>query len=179
MIEVAASRLAHWLKSQVPEHPQPEENLKFAFHLVLNTVFTLTVSIILGLIIGALKETLYVLVAFGVLRMISGGYHFKSAAMCIVVSAGLGLFLPQIDIENATMIGLNVFNIVSVLVFAPSGIEGQTRISERYYPVLKVTSLVLVASNLFIGSELLAATWAVQCLSLFRFRRPLKGGETA
>lgn len=175
MVERLAFRLAHWLKSEVPDHPYSEARLQFGFHLFLNTVFTLLVATILGLLFGNYRETMQVLFAFGLLRSISGGYHFQSAAVCIVVSAGVAALLPFIELTNFYINTFNIVNMVLTIIFSPSRIEEQTRIPSKYFPVLKIGSTILVASNFLFQSQLLAITWFIQVLSLIRFEK--KGGE--
>jgi accessory gene regulator B len=175
MVEKLACRLALWLKSEVPDHPYSEARLQFGFHLFLNTIFTLLAATILGLLFGNLRETMQVLFAFGLLRMISGGYHLKSASVCIVASAGVAALLPFVDLTKFYINILNMTNIVLTMIFSPSRIEEQTRIPPKYFPALKITSTALVASNFLFQSQLLAITWFIQVLSLIRLKR--KGGE--
>jgi accessory gene regulator B len=175
MVEKLAYRLAHWLKSEVPDHPYSEARLQFGFHLFLNTVFTLLAATILGLLFNNYRETMQVLFAFGLLRMISGGYHLKSASVCIIASAGVAALLPFIELSNFYISILNIVNMVLTIIFSPSRIEEQTRIPSKYFPLLKIGSTLLVASNFLFQSQLLAITWFIQVLSLIRFKR--KGGE--
>ena len=175
MVEKLAFRLAHWLKSEVPEHPYSEARLQFGFHLFLNTVLTLAAATILGLLFDNYRETMQALFAFGLLRMISGGYHFKSATVCIVVSSGVAASLPFVELSALSITILNLSNVVLAMIFAPSRIEEQTRIPSRYFPALKIASTVMVASNFLFQSQLLAITWFIQAISLIRL--PKKGGD--
>jgi len=63
------------------------------------------------------------------------------------------------------------FNILSILILlfkAPDGIEKISRIDPKYYPLLKVISVVLVASDFFIHSSLLSAVFLTQALTLLQ-----------
>jgi accessory gene regulator B len=175
MVERISLRLAHWLKSELPDHPYSIARLQFGFHLMLNTVLTLLAAVILGLLFGTLKETMLVLLAFGALRMISGGYHFQSAVVCIAGTAIASVLLPRVDLSETYINTINIVNLVLTIIFSPSRINEQTRIPTKYFPVLKIGSSVLVASNFLFQSQLLAITWLIQVLSLIRL--PKKGGE--
>ena len=175
MVEKLAYRLAHWLKSEVPDHPYSEARLQFGFHLFLNTVLTLLMATVLGLLFNNYRETMQVLFAFGLLRAISGGYHLKSATLCIVASSGVAVLLPFINLSNFYITILNITNLVLTIIFSPSRIEEQTRIPPKYFPMLKMASSIMVASNFLFQSQLLAITWFIQVLSLIRF--PKKGGD--
>ena len=179
MVEQWAERLAVWLKNEVPDHPYSVARLQFGFHLFLNTVLTLLAASILGVLLGSYKETMQVLAAFAMLRMISGGYHFKSAMVCIVVSAGVAALLPHINLSSTNILFLNMINLLLTALFSPSGIENQTRIPPKYYPHLKIVSSLLVASNFIWQPPLLAVTWFPQAVTLLRWplRMGMKGGE--
>jgi len=175
MVEKISYRLAHWLKSELPEHPYSVARLQFGFHLILNTILTLSAATLLGLLFGNLRDTMLVLLAFGLLRMISGGYHFKSPVVCIVGTAVVSVLLPRLELSIFYITIINLANVVLTIIFAPSRIEEQTRIPTKYFPLLKISSTALVASNFLFQSPLLAITWLVQVLSLIRL--PVKGGE--
>ena len=71
----------------------------------------------------------------------------------------------------------NLVNIILVLLFAPSRIDKQTRISKKHYPLLKIISLFLVSTNFLIGSSVLAAAFLIQSLTLIKFEWKTKAGE--
>jgi len=175
MVEKLSYHLAHWLKSELPEHPYSIARLQFGFHLLLNTILTLLTATLLGLLFGNLRDTMLVLLAFGALRMISGGYHFKSPVVCILGTATVSVLLPRLELSYFYITSINITNMVLTMIFSPSRIEEQTRIPPKYFPLLKVCSTALVASNFLFHSQLLAITWLVQVLSLIRL--PRKGGE--
>jgi accessory gene regulator B len=175
MIEQLAGRLASSLKEALPEQTYSLAKLKFGFHLLLNTVFTIFTATVIGLALGQLKETMLCLFAFALLRVISGGYHFSSALLCVLVSAVVSGLLPFIEVSNSTLLIIDIINLVLVIIYAPSRIKGQTRIPQKYYPLLKLAAFVIICINFFVHSPLLGLTWLVQAISLIRF--PLRGGE--
>ncbi|REK67497.1 MAG: post-translational modification of quorum-sensing peptide protein [Cohnella sp.] len=174
MIESISKKLAHSLKAAIPDHPYSEAKLTFGIHLLLNTVLTIGSAVVLGALSGRLADTMISLFAFALLRAVSGGYHFKSALICVIVSSATAAALPFIPLSDAAIIGINILNILLILIYAPSRIDGQTRIPKRHYPKLKIISLVIASTNFLFASPLLALTWLVQSISLIR----LKGGES-
>lgn len=177
MIERLSAKLAQSLKDAIPDHPASVAKLKFGIHILLNTVLTIGVAVVLGLLIGDLAGVMTVLFGFALLRAFSGGIHVKIALLCIVVSAGAATLLAltrELSLPQPVFGWISLISLLLVLVYAPSRIAGQTRIPRRFYPHLKVLSLLIVASNLFIRSDLLAIAWFVQALTLIR---PWKGGE--
>src|SRR5690606_6987816 len=102
----------------------------------------------------------------------------KSAILCIVVSAGVAALLPFLTISGSVMLIINIINSTLTLFFSPSGIEQQTRIPTKFFPLLKILSVLIVMSNFIFQSHLLAVTWAIQAVTLIRKPKFLKGGES-
>lgn len=171
MIERLSSKLAASLKGSVPDHPISEAKLKFGIHIILNTVLTISVAVILGIIIDDLSGVMLSLFSFALLRAVSGGIHVKIAVLCIIVSAGSAAaisFTNLLSMPSWLLNSLNAVSLLLILCFAPSRIEKQTRIPAKYYPLLKLISFVIVAMNFFIDSPILAVTWFIQGLTLIK-----------
>ncbi|MFC5649873.1 accessory gene regulator B family protein [Paenibacillus solisilvae] len=173
MIEALANKLATNIKIKVPDHPASVNVLKFALAALLNGAFIVVFSLIISLIIGTLPATILVLISFAVLRQMSGGIHLKSGIACVLTSITGVILLSLADINKNAIFVVNIVNIILALTFSPSGIEKQTRIKPKYFPLLKISSTLLVAVNIYINSPVLAATFFVQCLTLIR--NPVRG----
>ncbi|MCC3376871.1 accessory gene regulator ArgB-like protein [Cohnella sp. REN36] len=175
MIDAVAWKIARGIKSAVPEHPSSVEVLKYAVSFVINTGSIILLSLLLSLFTGRVPEVLTVLVSYAILRQVSGGLHLKSGTLCVVVSTAGITLMSFADFGPAAVAAANAVALLLAAVYAPSRIEGQTRIPKKYYPLLKAVSIIIVASNFLIGSPILAAAFLVQCLTLIRPFR--KGGE--
>lgn len=147
--------------------------IEYALKIIVNTVFIATATLVLGLVTGEPAATLTVIVSFAVLRLATGGYHLHSNVGCIVGSTIVLTLIPHIHLTNAWSLGLTIFALAMVAIFAPSNFDKYAWIKPKHYPILKAIGLAIVASNLWIRSDLLALTFAVQTLLL-----PFKeGGE--
>lgn len=166
MIESLALRLATNLKNRVPDHPASVAVLTYAFNFTLNTFITIFLSIGIALALNQLWAVAVVMFSFAVLRMVSGGYHFKSAIACIIVTVAGANLLPLIPRLSEATIILTSVSLLLVLLLAPSRIEHQSRIPAKYYPLLKVISCGIVASNFLMMSSVIAASFFVQGVSL-------------
>ncbi|MBJ6363327.1 accessory gene regulator ArgB-like protein [Paenibacillus sp. GCM10012307] len=166
MLEAFSRQLAGTIKQALPDHPVSEAVLRYGLNIVFNTVCTIVLSMILGIAAGRLPETMVVLFGFALLRVLSGGYHFKSGLLCVVVSSIVAVSLSFVVLDAYTLFTLNAINAVLVVIYAPSGIERQTRIPKRCFPMLKIAALLIVLTNLHIHSSLLAVSWFVQAISL-------------
>lgn len=168
-------RIAKHIKSEVPQHPSSVERLSHELIVVINFFSVIGLSLLLSLITGQTKEVLLLLQCFAILRQLTGGLHLESSTWCAVatsvVATSLSL-LPQSEL--ATYI-LTTAALLLTLKYAPAGIEDQTIIPERYYPILKLAGIVLIASNYLFGSYWAAIAYFVQALMLLAYVK-LKGG---
>lgn len=167
-------RIAKELKRHVPDHKASVPVLKRGLDVILNTVGIIALTVGISLLTGNTREAVVLLVSFGLLRQMSGGFHLQSNVGCIVLSSFLFTSLSFLQPGHALTFTLTCISIMLVLLFAPSGIEGYTRIRPKYYPVLRISSAVFVSINLLIMSPALAVSFFAQSLMLIH----RKGGES-
>ncbi|MMZ50336.1 putative regulator protein [compost metagenome] len=171
LIDVLSLRIALHIKSVVPEHPASVAVLKHALAITLNVVFIIGLTLAVSALTGRTSEVLIIMAAFAFLRQMTGGLHLKSGMGCVVVSTLLFTGLSFIKLDYNWTIGATLFSMLLILVFAPAGIERQTRIPKRYFPLLKVAALLTVCLNLWFTFPYLAISFFVQSLTLINKRR--------
>lgn len=120
---------------------------------------------------GRMTEALAILIAFALLRQLSGGIHLKTGMGCVVVTSVAFTFLSCISLDSWWTSLLTAIALLLVLCFAPSRIEKHSRIPARFYPLLRLLASVLVCTNFIIGSSAVAVAFLVQSLTLIRGRR--------
>lgn len=174
MIQKLSHSFAVHLKQIVPHHPASVPVIAYGISFVLNTGSIVGGSLVIGLWTGRLLEVVTAMIGFALLRRTSGGLHLKSGIMCIVVSTGLMTLLSfaSFDVQQTQVFTVTAAALAAV--FAPSGLQHQSRMPAEMYPLLKVLSVVIIISNLVIGNATLAAAFLVQSLTLMQ----LKGGES-
>ncbi|PZD93151.1 accessory regulator AgrB [Paenibacillus sambharensis] len=166
MIQVFSQRLAESIKAAVPDHPASINVLRYSISFLINALSVIFISTIAGLITGKIAETAIVLVSFALLRQVSGGYHLKSGGLCIAISSALMIVIAQVQLADPYVMLFNCLSALLVLFYAPSRIERQTRIPHKYYPLLKILALLLVAISTVINKDVLAAALLAQSLTL-------------
>lgn len=168
MIEALSQWIAVGIKKKVPDHPSSVNVLRFALAAVLNGVFIVSFSLIISLALHRTMEAATALIAFALLRQLSGGIHLKSGMACVVVSTTGITLISLVDLNHQAILIINIISIVLSLIFSPSRIEKQTKIKPKYFPLLKISSTLLIAVNIYVNSPVLAVTFFVQCLTLIR-----------
>jgi len=166
-----AEKIAVAIKNKAPEQTASVEVMKFALISLFNGTTVLVACLLIGGITGKLTETIITMIAFAVMRFIAGGFHFESALACFLFSTALLSALPHIPLPDGSQIYLSVISIVLLLIFAPSDVKGKTRIPEKYFLYLKLSSILLVCGNIVIDSDLLLKAFFAASLLTVKLRR--------
>ena len=172
MIEALTRRIVLFIETHNDRKHVSSAVMVFALQSLLTNVLTIVFSLLIAAFLGTLKETALALFAVAVLRNLTGGLHFKSATVCVVVSTLVVVLIPFIPIDRMTGLVLTVASVLLVFFFAPSDLKGRTRISDRGLQIMKIAGLLLVCSNLAFQSSLLALSFFSVGLTLI----PWKGG---
>lgn len=165
MINSLSRRLAVGIKNIVPESPQSVEVLKYSLSFVLNFVFVVVLSLLISIFTGHVYDAVIAMVSYAILRQVSGGYHLKSGMLCVVVSAAGITAISLADFSDRVTIWATIGALILCAIFSPQ-MKNHTRIPGRYYPLLKVISVLMVATNFLFNSPVIAAAFFVQGLTL-------------
>ncbi|QOS98150.1 accessory gene regulator B family protein [Brevibacterium sp. JNUCC-42] len=171
MIDIIAKKISIAIKKANPDETASIEVLQYALVILIGSFFAIIISLTIGATTNKFKETALVLFSFALLRFFSGGYHFSTSMQCSITTIIFSVLLPHIPISNTVSINLLYVSTIITAVYAPSGIERQSRIPKKYYPALKIISILIVSSNLIIGSPLVTKAYLLQALTLMFGRR--------
>jgi accessory gene regulator B len=171
MIAKFAENIAVTIKNANPEQTASVEVMKYALVGIINTVGTIFMSVLFGLMTGKLASIALALFAFGFLRYFSGGLHLKTPVACMLVSTAMICVVPFIPVNQAIEAAMLLISLLLILIYAPSNVRGFARLPEKYYPVLKIISLVIVSSSWFLDSSILTITFFIQSISLIEIRK--------
>ncbi|KGE16250.1 accessory gene regulator ArgB-like protein [Paenibacillus wynnii] len=171
MIDRAALLIATKIKEKVPDHQASVAVMKFSLEIVINTVSIIFFTLLVSIFTGNTKEAAIALISFAVLRQVSGGKHLNSSVSCILITTTMFTAITFVNINTFWQLTLNILSLILVLVYAPSRIEKQSRISRKYYPLLKVISSIIIISSFLISNPTLTLTFFVQSFSLINLRR--------
>lgn len=164
LFEAFAEKVAIAMKKVVPERTSSVEIMKYGLLVLMNGLSVIILSLCIATMMGILKESIYTMLSITILRLFAGGFHFKSSTACILFSTLLIVALPTIPISHTWTVYLTLFSVIILWIFAPSGIYGQTRISKDHYPVLRWCSIIIVAGNFFLFSDILAKSFFTSSL---------------
>lgn len=174
MIDRISNTIAMKIKMNYPA--ANIEILKYSLNVIINPLLTIIISILISYFTKDILNVVISMISFAVLRVFSGGIHIKSSELCIIVSSSLflGISYTHTYLADYTLF-LTMVSTLLVLIFAPSRVKGQTRIPERFYPLLKIISIGVISINYIFDSSVLALTFFIQSVLLINIG---KGGET-
>jgi accessory gene regulator B len=164
IIDRSALSIAQKIHRTYPEGAS-EAVLKYSLSLIINTLSAVTLVLLIGLLTGHTLEALIVIISYTTLRYFSGGIHLSSSLSCCLFSIITFTLLSHLEFYyNVIGIYLNIISIIILFFTAPKGIEKVSSVDPKYYPVLKIVSMIIVGSNFFFQSSLLAGVFFTQAV---------------
>jgi accessory gene regulator B len=169
LTDILSKRIASFIRQNDP-NAASEAVLKYALTAILNTISTIVIVLLFSIFTSHFVEAVIVILSFMFLRYFSGGVHLRSSMNCIIVTSCLWIGLAHVSLDywKAGMI-LNVLSLIIISIKAPNGIENVSRMDPKYFPLLKVISMLIISSNFFIESPLLSTVFFAQSLTLLNF----------
>lgn len=150
MINKIAAAVSDWLVAQGAVTDTDKNLFAYAVYSLLFGMIPIFIIMILGLIFNMLFEGLLLITPFMLIRKFSGGYHLKSASICIVTSTTLltiSLLSVRLVSTNGALISLSIFVMLStVLIFFLSPIDSEARrLSAKETKVFKFIARVIAS----------------------------------
>lgn len=174
IVETLAESLATKIEQVNPGQTASVPVMKFALIILINFTIPVVASMAFGAFTGKWFETLIAMSYFVVMRMISGGYHFESPIPCMLMTFAIIAIPPHVEMSEKSTLILTSFSLVLVILLSPSNMKGYNTISEKYYPLLKVFSVLIVSSNFILLSGAAAIVLAVQGITLLFHNKEVK-----
>lgn len=171
MIEAWAEKMAVAIKRVNNDETASVPVMKFALIIVINYIVPVIASLTIGWMTGKAGETALTILAFTLIRAVSGGYHFNSAVVCMAVTTAATAIPPHVPLPGGWALVLTSISFVLTAWMAPANIRGYARMPEKFFPLMKVASLLVVGSNFLFDSAFLAVLFTFQGVSLFKWKQ--------
>lgn len=166
-----ANRIAVTIKNANPEETHSVEVMQYALGIILNTLLIIISTAVIGLISGRFPECILFLLSFCTLRLVSGGFHLKTAMACNVATTLLSTLLPSLIILSGSGLWIaNSLSLIIMIFFAPNP-DRNARIPTSIYPIMKLISIVMVSSNFFLQSTVIGLAFLVQSFTVIPWTR--------
>lgn len=173
IIEQLATRLAVSIKEASPDRTSSVDVMKFSLIILINAMAITLLTMAVGAVTGKFLATCITLFCFAFLRFFTGGLHLKSSEACVVFSTALLAVIPHLPLSSFTL-EMTIGSLLLVLLLAPSQVEQHHKLAQRSKRLYKLIASLIVSTNFFIQSDIVAQAFLVQSLLLIPL---MKGGE--
>lgn len=128
---------------------EDKEVYLYCFNTVIELVMNLCATILIGLFMGRVLETIILLLLIMGVRTLSGGWHAKTAWSCFVLSELSYFAIVYLSVWGSENIGMGVMVcsacIISVLIVILGPVSSANRkITKQEYPMLKRKLIALL-----------------------------------
>jgi accessory gene regulator B len=165
-IENLSNKIASKIKLANPDQTTDIEVMSFSLSFLINNILILVLLLLFGTVTDNIHHIIIAMVSFALLRIVTGGYHIKSSSLCVIVSTTILILISYATLNHPLLIGLNIISLILVAWFAPSKVENQTNIKKKYFPILKIIGTLIVLSNFYSLSGVMACAFFAQSLLL-------------
>lgn len=170
MIFGCAKYITTWLIKHDAVQWEDRELYEYAVYSLILTASPLVLVLVIGGIMGMVKESILLILPFMVIRKFSGGYHAKHDWTCLLGSCGV-LFLCVYIVSyitcNIKLIIVTLSTVISLNILSPIDSENR-RLTEhekkRYKAVVCISAglfFILFVALMVLGADVYAACFAV------------------
>lgn len=170
IIEAWSEKIAQSIKKTDENITVSIPVMKFALIIIINFTIPVIVSLLIGLLTGKFLETGTAIVFFVLLRLLSGGFHFQSPIPCMITMVVITALPPHFSLPDMWITAFTAVALILAALLAPSNLRGYHTMPEKYYPLMKAASVLLIGTNLFIHSSVIASVFLIQGILLFRWK---------
>jgi len=120
--------ISAWLVKHEAIEPDDRELYEYAVHSLLLTLSPLILIMIIGGLMGLVKESILIIIPFMVIRKFSGGFHAKHEWTCLIASCAL-LFLCLYAVSHikcGMLLSIVTFGgVISLMICSPIDSENR------------------------------------------------------
>lgn len=121
--------------------------IKYGLEVIYHFFTKAIVMLLLSLILGILKENLFIFIFYGIIRVFGHGIHAKTNLQCWIYSlityVVLGFYIKNVYINSNVIISLCLVSILSYILFAPADTKNLPLINRKIRKKLKIKTVVV------------------------------------
>jgi len=135
------------IRKKYPEYD--EEKLEVIAYGLEALYITITKSIVIfgaAFILGVLKETLFILLFYNVIRTTAFGMHAKESWQCYIISGvlfiGTGLLCKYVDINFYIKLIIYTFSVITIFMYAPADTYKRPLLNQKKRKIYKIITMI-------------------------------------
>ena len=123
MLYKLSARLADRLFNHGVIAEEDKDIYVYGFQLLISFLFSTSLVLLIGAVLGKIAETLAFLIVYILLRSFSGGYHANSYAVCTIVTVSVYLIVilmsSLVNVNLIAYLSLFILGIILLALMAP------------------------------------------------------------
>ena len=153
-INVLSYNCAEYLTKQLNHSHEKKRVYYYGFQIVIGEIVKFSLLILITLLLGVFLPTFTVLIFFGALRVVAGGYHMDNYTKCMVTSFGIFIllgFLVKFTYQYYSLGLLAVLSavtfvtaLIAVIKWAPADTPFKPITKPKQIKRLKILSILMV-----------------------------------
>ena len=159
MLYKLSARLADRLFNHGVIAEEDKDIYVYGFQLLISFLFSTSLVLLIGAVLGKIAETLAFLIVYILLRSFSGGYHANSYAVCTIVTVSVYLIVilmsSLVNVNLIAYLSLFILGIILLALMAPVR-HPNKKISSKDTIKYKIISLGLFSIFVCIGIYMLS-----------------------
>ncbi|MCI3926323.1 accessory gene regulator B family protein [Paenibacillus sp. TRM 82003] len=167
MITKLSSNIADFIREN-HEQSASKDVLMFSIGIVLNSLLVILTVVGISALTGRFGAAVVFLIAYVGLRFVSGGVHLPTSTLCNAFSISIFLVLLHLPIAYWNVgFALQGAAALLILLLAPTkDIMSLNRFGPKFTIHFKVVSFLVVCSNFWMQSPVVAAAFLLQAITL-------------
>lgn len=121
MIEFIVNKIMNVIESKVDKTPAEIAVARYGLFTLVQTIISVTLCVVTGLLLGITKEILIISFAVANLKRSTGGVHASSSNRCLIIGLFFTILLSYLDIfifEHVSFTGILVITMLIYIITA-------------------------------------------------------------
>lgn len=178
------------IKKKYPNFDQEKlDEISYGLEAIYLTITKMVIIFALAFALGIVKDTLFLLISYNIIRTTAFGMHAKKSIHCLIISIvffiGGGIICKYISIPYYIKIAISIISLICLIKYAPADTYKRPLVNAKKRKIYKIitiingiifTVLIIVLKDNIIGTYLclgiLEATLMIHPLTYRMFQLP-------
>lgn len=171
LVEKMSASSARYITNNGGDPAITYHSLYFTLQIWISVLLIFALSLAIASFVGAVYQTIIVLIVIGVLRYFSGGWHLQNLDHCVVLTTIVAVTIPELTmVDKVWMVVLNLISLILIVIFAPTG-HGQQFKSLHQRKWFKLISVFIVIISLILLEQVITLSVFLQSITLIHYSK--------
>lgn len=143
------------IKNKYPNYDDDKlEVIAYGLEALYITISKTVVIFTVSLLFGVIKEVLFILLFYNIIRTTAFGMHAKKSSHCYIISIvlfiGMGLICKYIDINLYVKLILVIVSFITLIIYAPADTYKRPLLNPKKRKIYKIITVINSLIYIFI-----------------------------